>query len=193
MEDNHLARLAAKGDRDALSSLIARYRNYVYTIVYKIVLSEEDALDVTQSVFLRLVEKIGTFNPEGNFRPWLATLAIHASVDHARKGKRETVARAAGAAWMRWKDATSPSGSAEIVNAIERSERRRIVESAMSELSPQQRAIFALRLMEDMRPGEIAERMNIAPKQVSSQLRRAMVKLREVLEKKEPSRRRAEN
>lgn len=63
--------------------LVECYRNYSYAISYQITLHEQDALDVTQQVFLRLVERIGSFNGRGAFRAWLGALTANDFVDGA--------------------------------------------------------------------------------------------------------------
>jgi RNA polymerase sigma factor (sigma-70 family) len=68
--------------------------------------------------------------------------------------------------------------------ALDAAQRRRLIEKAMADLSPQQRAVFALRLREDMGPKEIAERLGLPAHQVRTQLHRAIAALREALSEK---------
>ena len=46
MEDNRLVAAAASGDQEAFTVLVERYRRYIYTIAFKVVLDEDDALDI---------------------------------------------------------------------------------------------------------------------------------------------------
>jgi len=179
-EDKNLAAQAAQGDREAFASLAERYRAYVYTIAYKITLNQEDALDVAQNVFVRVAEKIGAFNGRGPFRSWLATIAAREAINHCRRPSRretamdpETVGRLS----------ESQDGGLERNPRTEadKAQRLELVESAMASLPPQQRAIFTLRLREDLGPKEIAERLSLPPRQVRSQLHRAMATLRRKL------------
>lgn len=182
-----------------------RYRGYVYTIAYKITLDEDDALDVAQTVFLRLVERIGDFDGRGPFRRWLATIAVRESITHRRRvARRETAFDPAALAEIRegrrdgdggWGVGGDEAGTAGFGagggaagssgesprDRILRLERRDRVEAAMGELSPQQRAIFALRFKEDMDSAEIAERLDLPPGQVRVQLCRAVARLRELV------------
>lgn len=183
MEDRDLAAAAAKGDQEAFTSLVERHRVFIYAIAYKIALHEDDALDITQNVMLRLVEKIGRYRGEGPFRAWLATLASHEAINFlSRSGHRterptpaedleEMAAEAAGA--------TAPRDDPR--EALDRAQRRRLVEAAMTRLSPQQRAIFVLRYREDMWPRDIAKRLGLPARQVRSQLHRAIARLREIV------------
>jgi len=213
LEDRIQVSAAAKGDQAAFTALVERYRGYVYTIAYKITLNEDDALDVAQTVFLRLVERIGDFDGRGPFRRWLATIAVRESITHRRRAaRRETPFDPATMDEMRegrgggWDcgggsgdgsvDGVGGVGAAASLGAggasagssgesprdrILRLERRDRVEAAMGELSPQQRAIFALRFKEDMDSAEIAERLDIPPGQARVQLCRAVARLRELV------------
>ena len=92
MEDAQLAADAADGDQSAFEKLVVRWRSYIYVIAYKIVLNEEDALDVTQDVCLKLVEKIQDFGGRGSFRSWLGAIAARTAIDSQRRTRRREVA-----------------------------------------------------------------------------------------------------
>jgi len=177
--------LAAKGDRDAFSVLVDRYCRYVYAICHKVSLHEEDALDITQIVFMKLIETIHTFDGRGAFRPWLATIATHEAIDYLRSpSRRERPVDPLvlnGLADKMYLNGHWRNGEKDAREMIEGGNRKEIIQTAMASLPPQQRAIFTLHLMEDMRPKEIAVRLGIPAGQVSGQLRRAMARLREIL------------
>ncbi|MFH1741557.1 MAG: sigma-70 family RNA polymerase sigma factor [bacterium] len=148
-------------------------------IAYKIALHEQDALDITQNVFMRLVEKIGEFDISGraNFRGWLATISARKAIDHLRRVKRrETSVDRETLEAVRDEHAVNNPR-----DTLDAAERRRLVELAMAQLPPQQRAIIALRLSEDMDHREIAECLGIPLGQVRSQSWRAVAKIREEL------------
>lgn len=186
MEDRFLAAAATGGDQEAFTLLVERYRAYVYTIAFKITLNEDDALDVSQNVFLRLFEKIGTFNGTGTFRAWLATLTTHEALDHVRRPGRREWSTDPEEIEMLADERQLREATADPRAALDNSQRRGLIEGAMAQLSPQQRAIFALRFREDMKPKEIAERLGLPVQQVRSQLCRAVAELRGVLGGSEP-------
>ena len=179
MDDRSLAAAAARGDQQAFTELVERYRNYIYAIAYRIALNEDDALDISQNVLLRLVEKIGKYRGEGAFRAWLATLTSREAISFVRRAARrhetavepETIAAAADSGLA----APNP-GPRE---TLDRAQHWQLVEEAMASLSPQQRAIFGLRFREELMPKEIAERLDIPSHQVRSQLHRAVTRIRE--------------
>ncbi len=186
MDDNILVGAALKGDQEAFAQLFKRYRRYVYTIAYKITMHEDDALDVTQNVFLTLAEKLGAYEGRGTFRAWLAAVAARQAYSHQRRAghERQRVVEPRVMEELQHVVSVEGKGKNDPRLAFETEERLRLVDEAMVALSPQQRAILTLRLKEGMRPAEIAERLGIAAKQVRSQLHRAIKKIREVLSRK---------
>lgn len=185
MDEMQLAHQAAQGDTEAFRILIQRYRNYIYTIAYRIVLREEDALDVTQQVYLRLVEHIVDFDGRGAFRGWVGSIAAREAISFRRRAvQREIPTNPEDMNTLVESHSADCPPAPDARERMVRAERRRHVEDAMAVLSPQQRAIFALRFHEDVGPREIAERLGIADKQVRSQLHRALATLRRVLQQK---------
>lgn len=204
MDDRTLASAAAQGDETAFEALVERYRRYIYTIAWKITLHEDDALDVTQDVLALLAERIGQWRGEGPLRAWLAAIAARAALDFLRRQRRHPeevldpaaleLAMNGGAGadaggrnragnreaghGLGWSSLASVNPRAE----AERNERREMVGAAMGALSPQQRTIFWLRWKEELGPGEIADRLGLAPGQVRVQLHRAIERLRETID-----------
>ena len=180
MEDNDLAVRAAQGEERAFATLVERYRRYIYAIAWRIVLNEEDALDITQNVFLLLARKIGDWRGSGAFRSWLATIATREALSHHRRPSRREVATEPEKL-IGLTDSNQASGGADPRADLERKQRREWVAAAMEDLSPQQRAIIGLRLKEDLEPTEIAARLGVPAAQVRAQMHRVIVKFREAL------------
>lgn len=82
--DTDVARLR-RGDLNALSELIARYQNRLYRYLLRIVREPAEAEDLFQQTWLKVVEKIRSFDPGRNFDAWLFTLARNAAIDHLRR------------------------------------------------------------------------------------------------------------
>lgn len=183
LEDNRLAAAAADGNEEALATLVERYRRYIYTIAYKIALDPDNALDITQNVFVRLVEKIATFNGHGPFRAWLGTMTSREALSYLRRpSRRETATEPEILTSLA--DERADGQTRDPREALDVAHRRRVVEATMACLPPQQRAIFALRFREDMGPKEIAERLSIPAQQVRSQLHRAIARIRDAIAEK---------
>ncbi|MCP4710183.1 MAG: RNA polymerase sigma factor, partial [Planctomycetes bacterium] len=74
MDDNQLIERTLQGDQSSFTALIERHRRYIYHIAYKITLHEEDALDVCQQVYIKLMNRLDAFQPGGSFKSWLAVM-----------------------------------------------------------------------------------------------------------------------
>jgi RNA polymerase sigma-70 factor (ECF subfamily) len=86
------ARLLARyrgGDRDAFGELVARYQKPIYNAAYRLLGTREDASDVAQSVFLRIVERLDDYDPKYRFFSWIYRIAVNESIDVLRRTRRE--------------------------------------------------------------------------------------------------------
>lgn len=173
-----LIRRAALGDRNALISLIQPYSRLIYHVAYKIVLHEDDAHDVCQMVYLKLVDKIKQFKVQGHFRAWISTMTANAALDFLR--------------WKRnWNEHVDSIDVEELAASQETDRNPREhyeqnfcinqIDQCIGLLSPQQRAIMMLHLWEDLKPKEISEALNMPAGQVRLQLYRALKKLQMAL------------
>src|SRR5215470_14048442 len=74
-----------RGDLNALSELITRYQNRLYRYLLRIVRQPAEAVDLFQQTWLKVVEKIRSFDANRNFDAWLFTLARNLAIDHLRR------------------------------------------------------------------------------------------------------------
>lgn len=179
-DDSELARAAARGDADAFARLLSAQRAFIYRLAYKVVLDPDDALDVTQTVMLRLVGKIGQYDGRGAFRNWLATVVTREAINHLRRPSRRE--NALDPDLLAQVCDNGSAGKSENARAgLIEAERMAMVQEAMKSLSPQQRAIMALRLYSELGPKEIGQRLGLPARQVRSQIHRAVERLKRLL------------
>lgn len=179
VDDGQLVEKARQGDQSAFAELVTGYRSYVYTIAWKITLNEDDALDVTQEVFMRVAQKMSTLRLTGSFQGWLGSIAARQAISHCRKPARREIATDP------WELASAVNAGAvrsqQTTKVVDAQWQKQLVQGAMADLSPQQRAILTLILKEDMQPHEVAQQLGLGASQVRSQLHRAIAALRERL------------
>jgi RNA polymerase sigma-70 factor (ECF subfamily) len=175
LEERLLIASCQRGDPSAFAQLYRSYRPYVFTVAYRITLCEEAARDVVQEVFARVAAGLPELNGAGSFKAWIGTVAARVAIDWQRASARR-------------EEATDPndferkaSGLGDPRQIYLNREHHRRIEDAMRHLSPQQRAILYLRLSEDLRPKEIARRLQLPDRQVRSQTHRAIARLRDLL------------
>src|SRR5947209_3700263 len=80
-----------RGDPNALSELITRYQNRLYRYLLRIVRQPAEAEDLFQQTWLRVVEKIRSFDASRNFDAWLFTLARNLAIDHLRRVRPQSL------------------------------------------------------------------------------------------------------
>jgi RNA polymerase sigma-70 factor (ECF subfamily) len=134
---------AKAGDKSALHYLYARYADDVYAYVNGIVRDRDDAEDITQSVFTKLITAIGSYEPRGvPFTAWILRVARNAALDHLR------ARRLVPCEEVRAED----HGLDQL-----RAERCRLIKQALHRLPREQREVLVLRHIAGLSPGEIAD------------------------------------
>jgi RNA polymerase sigma factor (sigma-70 family) len=88
--DSVLVKKAIKGDSEALSTLIDKYKNNAFNLAISIVKDKESAKDITQDSFLRVLENIGRFKNEAKFSTWLYRIVYNESLQHLQKIRKST-------------------------------------------------------------------------------------------------------
>jgi RNA polymerase sigma-70 factor (ECF subfamily) len=85
------AALAAyrQGDSGPFVALVERYHRPVYNAAYNILRRADDATDVTQTVFLRVIERLDDYDPQYRFFSWLYRIAVNEALDTLRRNGRE--------------------------------------------------------------------------------------------------------
>jgi RNA polymerase sigma factor (sigma-70 family) len=90
LSDQQLIHLYLDGDSEAISSLVTRYKDKIYTSIYLLVKDKYLAEDIFQDAFIKVIDTIngGRYKDEGKFLPWVMRIAHNLCVDHFRKVKR---------------------------------------------------------------------------------------------------------
>ena len=129
---------AQSGDQEALSTLYTFYFPRVYRYVAGRVRSTQDAEDVTEEVFLRVVANLKRFEWRGlPFGAWIFRIARNEVVSHARRQRRRGVPAQLSE--------TIPDTRQDHVVAYELQATIQVVREATARLSPAQRDVIALR------------------------------------------------
>jgi RNA polymerase sigma factor (sigma-70 family) len=75
--DSELISAAMTGSRAALEALVKRHQHYIYNIAHKLVLSPDDAQDITQEVLVIMITKLGQFKGDSSFKTWLYRITFN--------------------------------------------------------------------------------------------------------------------
>jgi RNA polymerase sigma-70 factor (ECF subfamily) len=165
---------------DDFTPLMQLYQQRIYRVLLGMVRDPDTAQTLTQECFLRAYQKRASFRGEGNVGVWLVKIAVNLARDHRRSRLREI--------WHRWFSTSEevaalgqklpdPHPSQEQV--LLGREEVAGVWAAVEKLSPQQRAVFILRFVEEMNLEEIAEATSLRLGTVKAHLFRAVHAIRE--------------
>lgn len=181
--DAALVHRAQRGDGTALGELVTQYQDRVYNVCYRMCHNHADALDLTQTTFLRAVRSIGRFEARSSFYTWLFRIAVNVVRSHRRRGRarRLTVIEDDGDGLPRseFADADDDGRASTALDAADARER---LERALAELDEEFRVAVVLRDIEDMDYARIAEVVRVPVGTVKSRIHRGRMMLRQILE-----------
>ncbi len=181
-EEARLLAGARAGDTRAFDALITLHREKIYMHIYQIVRNEEDALDLTQETFIRAWKSLPRFDGKASLTSWLYRIATNASIDLCRKRQhRPQTELETGPMHIDAASRTTPFQPDAPGTGHDRAEIRRRVDLAFAELSPEHRAVIALKEIEDLSYEEIAHRVGCSVGTVMSRLFYARKKLQSLL------------
>lgn len=188
-DDEALVCRAGKGDSRAAEELVHRHYSKVYRLVYRMSDSDVDAAEErTQEIFLKVFSQLKGFRQEAAFSTWVYRIAVNTCLDH-RKRRRKWMDVLIPWPFGRKRDGKlidrgeHPDSSANVdpESLLTGRQFGRAVRAAMETLTDKQRAIFHLKVYEELRIADIAVVMGMAEGTVKSHLFRATRSLRERL------------
>ena len=155
-----------QGDREAFRVLYEAYSDKVYSMALYFFHSDAaTAADVTQHVFLKLINNIRQFRGESGFSTWLYRFVVNACVDRTRSG----VAHARNTDPAVLEELPAPS---LLESEFERREVASAVQAAVSALAPKIRIAILLRYFDELSYAEMAAVLNCSMGTVASRLSR---------------------
>jgi RNA polymerase sigma-70 factor (ECF subfamily) len=175
-----------RGDRDAFALLVRRYSKQVYNFVLRQLKAPALAEDVTQDVFMRLVQNAAEFKHEARFSTWLYAIARNLCIDQLRRLQHrrhpsldqplgDSDSRTLGDA------VANPHYSASAERSAVSSEVQATILRAVEALPDDQREVFLLREVADLPFKDIAEITGVPENTVKSRMRYALDRLKQAL------------
>ena len=176
--DYDLAQAASQGEMAAFETLYERHHRRVYSLCLRMLANPTEAEDLAQEVFIQLFRKLGSFRGESAFTTWLHRLTVNHVLMHFRKKG------------VKLEKTTQEGEIGEIQDLIKGAgERPRFVDRialdrAIAELPPGYRTVFVLHDVEGFEHEEIGNLLGVTSGTSKSQLHKARLRLRELLNKK---------
>ncbi|HEV8255089.1 MAG TPA: sigma-70 family RNA polymerase sigma factor [Vicinamibacteria bacterium] len=165
---------ARAGSFSAFEEIVKRHQRRVYAVARRIVRRHDLADDVAQEAFIRAHRALGDFDLARPFGPWICRIAANLAINRVRSPEHREEPL---------DDRPSPAtaAGADPLAGLLEAEAQAMLERALGALPPEQRAVFVLRVSEELSYREIAEALGISIGTVMSRLWRAREKLRSLL------------
>jgi RNA polymerase sigma-70 factor, ECF subfamily len=90
VEDRDLILQARRDSVEAYNLLVSRWEKRIYNYLLRLVKNKEDALDLSQDVFLKAYQNLRKLEDPGRFAPWLYRIAHNEAYSLLRKNRPET-------------------------------------------------------------------------------------------------------
>lgn len=179
--DEMLAQLTLRGKLSAYEEIVERYKNIIFSIVYKIVGQYQEAEDITQEVFVTVYEKLYQFDTTRKFSPWINKIAVNTCVTYLRKNRKVVTLSFDEASGQHYEHPYRVCYEDDPEAAFERQELKREIDLALMELSESYRMIIIMRFRLDLTNQEISEIMGISKENVEVKVHRARKALRKIV------------
>lgn len=189
VEDEVLIQRWRLGDAGAFDRLVGKYQGRIYNLILKICANPDDAAELTQETFVKIIENIEGFEGRSSFYTWAFRIAVNLTLNYRKRkaavgfssldapvAASDEQGRGVLAAVLLDDKTPTPADVAENRELCE------IVQNALGKLDDEHRTIVVLRDIEGMDYSQIADVLAVELGTVKSRLSRARAALRQILE-----------
>jgi len=159
VDEARLIERARDGDNRAFETIIELYERPVFNAAYRIVANYEDAADITQTVFLKVHQKLGSYKPQYKFFSWVYRIAVNEAINFSkRRGRERSLAEV---------EVADESDGVDRLAGIARDD---LIQGALRAIKIDYRVVVVLKYFLEMSYREIGEIVGIPEKTVKSRL-----------------------
>ena len=145
-----------------------RYANKIYRKCMSFAKSDQEALDLTQDVFLNIFIKLGSFKRKSKFSSWVYSVTYNFCVNYVNRNKSKKI---------RDKSSSLENEEYKLTDEIEDSSlfelRSEKLEKALQLIDPQDKSILLLKYQDDVSVKELCNLLEIGESAVKMRLKRA--------------------
>lgn len=174
--DNNILNALRHDMQRGFTMFMQRYREPVYWHIRRLVVSHDDAEDVTQEVFVRVLRSIDKFRGECSLTSWVYRIATNEAIRLINSRRSDTCSR----------DTTSAQtiGNIEADNYVDFDDAIAVkFQQAIHSLPPKQQATFNLRYYDELEYEEIAEITHSTPASAKANYHTAKQKIEAFMNK----------
>ena len=179
-EDSILVKEYISGNEKALEILIHRHSDRISSYIFNKIQNQELAEDIFQDTFIKVIRtlKLGNYNEQGKFLPWVMRISHNLIIDHFRKSNR-----------MRsFKNTADFDIFSVISDGSLNAEKQLIKDQVLSdvkelieELPSEQKEVLVMRIYKDMSFKEISENTGVSINTALGRMRYALINLRKII------------
>jgi RNA polymerase sigma-70 factor, ECF subfamily len=171
---------AQKGEESAFEALFHKHKQHVYSLCLRMIGNAAEAEELTQEAFLQVFRKIHTFRGDSAFSTWLHRLSVNVVLMRLRKKTVSETPMEDSARGEEFDEPPKQFGAPDLalVGTVDRLN----LERAVAQLAPGYRKIFLLHDVQGYQHHEIAALLSVSTGNSKSQLHKARMRLRKLLE-----------
>ncbi len=179
-DESALVERCLTGDDTAFDQVVLRYQDMVFSLAFRLLGRYDEAVDLSQEVFLQVYRKLSSFRRDSSLRTWIYRIVINRAKNRQRWWKRRINEMTA----LPIEEAETRARSGDIPQdeVLARKEQGQILHSAIDKLPFDQRTILLLKEIEGLSYEEISSTLSLPLGTVKSRLARARASLREGLD-----------
>ncbi|MBS2014767.1 MAG: RNA polymerase sigma factor [Deltaproteobacteria bacterium] len=176
------------GDRTALTTLVRRHQLALYNFALRHVRERTAAEDIVQEAFVRVAQSAHDFKADARFTTWVYTIVRNLCIDQLRKAAHrrhrsldEPRRSDEGDGPTLGEQTADTRARSDVERVATGTELRDRIASAIEELPDDQREVYLMREVSNLRFREIAEILKIPENTVKSRMRYALERLQQAL------------
>lgn len=172
MTDEQIIKLVKQGQTEKFSLLVERYQQKIYGLCSRILGHPQDGEDVAQEVFIKVYNKLDTFNFTAKFSTWLYRIGVNTCYDYLRRNKDKK-----GEVELEHLEAKDEGPEEK----FQQKEKMLEIDRAVRSLGREQQVILNLRLFSELSYDDIAHVLKITPEAAKMRYHRARTSLQKEL------------
>ncbi len=180
--DAQLVSAYMKGNEQAISVLITRHKQKIYSFIYSKVFDRDVSEDIFQDTFIKVIKtlKRGAYNEEGKFIPWVMRISHNLVIDHFRKNNR----------MPKFENNSDfnifsvlHDGSLNAEKTMIKEQVEGDLKKIIQELPDDQKEVLLMRIYKAMSFKDISEKTGVSINTALGRMRYALINLRKVIDK----------
>lgn len=187
--DLETVRRARDGDQGAFEQLVRNHQRRAFNVAYRILGDYDEALDLTQEVFMQAHRSLGQFRGEARFGNWLLAITVNHCRNRLKSWKRRSRSKHDSLSEPLGEEGSGlhrelPDPGASALENVEGRQLEELVREELKHVDEEYRTVLVLRELQDVAYEEISQMLGIPVGTVKSRLHRGRSELRDRLRRR---------